>query len=180
MSDSDTQAWEPGKGAKVRKSQPDKRVLSDREWKGAKKTPTLKLISAVAADSWQPDKKSLKARKHDMWRKQAVDRGRVWLRLLIKDHPPSFCLFFSLLTSLKASWTSGQQRSSFFSRLCCRFIWWDWRIWTDPLHGRRRDLPTLFLGVSWSLCGNHWLHGWGKESCSQFKVTDDWLWCRSE
>lgn len=78
------------------------------------KTPTLKLISAVAADSWQPDKKSLKARKHDMWRKQAVDRGRVWLRLLIKDHPPSFCLFFSLLTSLKASWTSGQQRSSFF------------------------------------------------------------------
>lgn len=81
-------------------------------WQG--KNPTLKLISAVAADSWQPDKKSLKARKHDMWRKQAVDRGRVWLRLLIKDHPPSFCLFFSLLTSLKASWTSGQQRSSFF------------------------------------------------------------------
>lgn len=113
MSDSDTQAWEPGKGAKVRQIQPDTRVLSDRVWQGAKNT-TLKLISAAAADSWQPDIKSLKARKHDMWRKQAVDRGRVWLRLLIKDHPPSFCLFFSLLTSLKASWTSGQPRSSFF------------------------------------------------------------------
>lgn len=63
MSDSDTQAWEPGKGAKVRKSQPDKRVLGSKK---GQKNPTLKLISAVAADSWQPDKMSLKARKHDM------------------------------------------------------------------------------------------------------------------
>lgn len=39
MSDSDTQAWEPGKGAKVRKSQPDKRVLGSK--KGQKKPRLL-------------------------------------------------------------------------------------------------------------------------------------------
>lgn len=111
-----------------------------------------------------------------MCRKQAAVRGRVWLRLLIKDHPPSFCLFFSLLTSLKASWTSGQPRSRFF--FCILIIGYAFggigaSGLTDSTGGGQISLLS-FLEVSWSLCGNHWLHGWGKRSYSQYKLTTDY------
>lgn len=82
-----------------------------------------------------------------MGRKQAVDMRRVWLRLLIRDHPPPFCLFFSLLTSLKAAWTSGEP----FAGL--RFTWWDCFLFspsgasgpTECTHERRRGLSPFFL-----------------------------------
>lgn len=84
----------------------------------------------------------------------------MWLRLLIKDHPPSFCLFFSLLTSQKGAWVSGEPHQP-FGRPSSHFN----GIVAHPgspslLTRREEDVPPLFIKVcdSWILRGNHSCH----------------------
>lgn len=89
---------------------------------------------------------------------------------MIRDHPPPFCLFFSLLTSLKAAWTSGEPFGRPALHLVGLFSLFSfWRIRADRVHSRaeRRTFPLLFLFlfvffplrscVSWSRCGKHLL-----------------------
>lgn len=91
-----------------------------------------------------------------MCRKQAVDRQRVWLRLLIKEHPPSFCLFFSLVTSLKPAWTGELSFFFFFFCMCARRGILAHRAGgpSPPTTWKKLFLFTEGSCVSWSLCGN--------------------------
>lgn len=56
----------------------------------------------------QPMKTKKKCPNEQYWHTSVwEDSRRAWLRLLIKGHPPSFCLSFSLLTSWIAAWILG-------------------------------------------------------------------------
>lgn len=73
----------------------------------------------------------------------------------IDQRPSSFLLSFLQFVNFSKSLVDFGPAAQQFFLVGCAVASFGGIDASGLIHGRRRDLPTLFLEVSWSLCGNH-------------------------